>query len=230
MLEGSKRKEDMRAEQELAKFLDKYFYRRLEESTTDLYCVRHQEELTQKAGIDVAIHSPDAATMYIDEKVSIYYRNGMIPTFAFEVNSIQRKLGRRIPGWLVNEDLKTTHYLLVWANVKCDNKTLKMKEVKDITEDEFTVVEALLIKKETLLNFLESQDFPIRRITQKAESILKENNPNKERYSVGKDDFYFYYSQHIAEKPINVVILRKKLFELASRAYYIGQDGLARFK
>lgn len=230
MLEGSKRKEDMRAEQELAAFLDKYFYRRLEENAPNLHCIRHNEEMTQKAGIDVAIHSPNSDTMYIDEKVSIYYRNGMIPTFAFEVDSIQKKLGKRIPGWLVNDDLKTTHYLLVWANVKCDNKTLKMKEVKYITEDEFTIVEALLIKKETLLNFLESQDYPIRRITQKAESILKENNPNKDRYSVGKEDFYFYYSQHIAEKPINVVIQRRKLLELASRAYYIGQDGLARFK
>lgn len=45
-----------------------------------------------------------------------------------------------------------------------------------------------------------------------------------------KEDFYFYYSTDIAEKPLNIVIKRKKLLELASRAYYIGKDGLAQFK
>ena len=228
MLEGSKRKEDMRAEQELATFLDKYFYRRLKESTTDLHCIRHNEELAQKAGIDVAIHSSDSPTMYVDEKVSIYYRNGMIPTFAFEVNSIQRKLGKRIPGWLVNDDLKTTHYLLVWANVKCDNKTLKMKEVKDITEDEFTIVEALLISKKKITEYLDSKGYTTEKIIEKANDILAKGTP-KNTY-VGQRNFHFCYSTHLAEKPINVVIQRRKLLELASRAYYIGQDGLARFK
>ena len=228
MLEGSKRKEDMRAEQELAFFLDKYFYRRLEENTTDLHCIRHHEEKAQKAGIDVAIHSPDATTMYIDEKVSIYYRNGMIPTFAFEINSIQRKLGKRIPGWLVNDNLKTTHYLLVWANVKCDNKTLKMKEVKDITENEFTIVEALLVSKKKILEYLEGKGFSTDKILEEAEAILEKETPGNKH--VGQRNFHFCYSPHLAEKPINIVIYRRKLLELASRAYYIGQDGLARFK
>jgi len=228
MLEGSKRKEDMKAEQELAAFLDKYFYRRLEEKNPDLYCIRQQEEITQKAGIDVAIHSPESPTMYIDEKVSIYYRNGMIPTFAFEVNSIQKKLGKRIPGWLVNNDLKTTHYLLVWANVKCDNKTLKMKEIKNITEDEFTIVEALLISKKKIIDYLESKGFSTDKILEEAKTIL-EKNTSGNTY-IGQRNFHFCYSAHIAEKPINVVIQRRKLLELASRAYYIGRDGLAQFK
>jgi len=68
MLEGSKRKEDMKAEQELAAFLDKYFYRRLEEKNPDLYCIRQQEEITQKAGIDVAIHSSYINKEILDEE------------------------------------------------------------------------------------------------------------------------------------------------------------------
>lgn len=95
MLHGSKRKEDMKAEQELGRFLDDYFYNRLKEEHPTVCYERQYTKQTQMDGIDVVVQTDETPIMYIDEKVSIYYRNTMLPTFAFEINSIQKDLGER---------------------------------------------------------------------------------------------------------------------------------------
>ena len=223
MLSGSKRQDDMKVEQALSNFLDEFFYKRIENGNASLVCKRVNEKNLQQAGIDVIISQRNGDVWLIDEKAALYYRNTMLPTFAFEISSIQRDSGERIPGWFINPDLKTTHYLIIWPNVKCDVKTRQMKELNQTDKDDFTIIEVALIEKKKIIQFLEEQGFSIEKIRNQEKNILEQNL--SDRISVGQKDFYFFYSEAIAEKPVNLIIKKEKLLELAIAKYLINSDG-----
>lgn len=113
------RNQDMRAEQRLGEFMDAYFYSKLKSKNgAPISFIRMSDRDSQLKGIDVCIET-DGRKMLIDEKASVYYSNAMIPTFAFELDSIQRGHTEPVQGWFINDELMTEYYMLIWPNVKC---------------------------------------------------------------------------------------------------------------
>lgn len=75
------RDKDTKAEQELAKFMDQFFYSKLrDKNKRPVNCRRVYDKTTQMKGIDIEMMVEDR-TYYIDEKASLYYSNVMLPTF-----------------------------------------------------------------------------------------------------------------------------------------------------
>ena len=78
----SNRNIDMKAEKQLASFLDEHFYSRLHDKNgISVKFDRKKDKTSQLQGIDVELNA-DGKTFIIDEKASFYYSNAMIPTFA----------------------------------------------------------------------------------------------------------------------------------------------------
>lgn len=116
------RNQDMKAEQRLGEFMDTYFYSKLETDNKGiLKCERIIDKELQMNGIDVCIETINGK-IFLDEKAAIYYSNAMIPTFAFEINSIQTGHIEPVQGWFINDELQTQYYMLIWPNVKCIQK------------------------------------------------------------------------------------------------------------
>lgn len=230
MLSGSKRAEDMKAEEVLGEFLDRFFYTPLQKENKDFAYFRKYDIQYQYNGVDVLIER-GKKKFFIDEKAALYYSNMMIPTFAFEIESIQKENGVPVKGWFVNNSLNTTHYVLIWPNIKCEiteNNLCIRKSLSEIKYSDFTIVEAMLISKKAISDYLESFGFTDQKLVSYAKEIRQSGKEGK--VEVDNDNLYFFYSKKIAEQPINLVVKKQILFSLAQKVYLISQDGMARIK
>ena len=227
------RHQDTLAEQMLGDFMDEYFYSRLK--TRDgrpLEYKRVSDKEAQLKGIDVCIELDDRK-IFIDEKASIYYSNAMIPTFAFELDSIQKGHPLPVEGWFINDELETEYYMLIWPNIKCNLQNGKWirKEIKDIRKDDFTIIEALMIKKSDLRERLGSQGYDRIRLIEYARRFRDMCGKADERFEEDIiDGVKIVFSGQLAERPINLVIRKELLMEMAKRAYLISADGFATIK
>lgn len=223
----SYRKQDMKAENALGEFMNTSFYSKLQdEQGNKIFYERKTDEKSQKEGLDVVIEV-HGKRFLIDEKASFYYSNLMIPTFAFEVNSMQKFSDNPIRGWLLNDELKTEYYMLIWPNIKCqregDEKPGEKIPLERLTPNDFTIVEAMLIKKKRILDYLADYNWTKDRIWNYAEKIRHIGKEGKFPVKESKH-FYFFYTKNLAELPINIVIKKSTLKELALQSYFISRE------
>lgn len=230
----SRRAADMKAEKALSQYMDRCFYERLCEKIPNASFDRKTDAKTQLEGVDIEL-TIDGTKYFIDEKASLYYSNTMLPTFAFEIDSLQRNHPAPIPGWFVNKDLKTTHYLLIWPNVKCirpedqPNAPWQRVAVGKLLDSDFTIVEALLIKKSDLLAALNQRGLSVGKLQEDAASLRRSmagaNERMDKRYP--EANLWLTYSGTIKEQPLNLVINKEFLKPLATGIWLISEDGYA---
>lgn len=219
------RKQDSKAEKQLAAFMDKYFYSRL-----DTEYKRVTDPEMQLKGVDVIIGSD---SVKIDEKASLYYSNVMIPTFVFELDFMSGNNCHT--GWYLNENLLTDYYMLIWPNIRdlYDNSLKKWvrKDVSEIMVNDFTIVEAMLVEKKKINAEFERRMLTAERLLAYVRAIRMA--ADKSRYRDGyrlDDDIKIMLSDKLNEKPINLVVNKKLLYDVADRVYLISQDGFANVK
>jgi len=212
----------MRAEHELSLFLDRYFYDRLLQNHKITSYVRITDKKIQLQGIDVMV-STSRKTVNLDEKAQLYYINENLPTFAFEVNFIDR-MGNLSPGWLFNDNLLTDYYVLVWP-------TATHNDLKTIQAEDFTCVECMLIKKNEIIDYLSELGYTSNFIEEIATGLRSQNKYGKHFFK-NQNNFYLYFSQpnNYTEQPINIVIRKRLLKQLAFRIYVISKEKLIRIK
>lgn len=228
-------RKDTRAEHELGIFMDENYYSRLCEDKAPYLTFERETDLKlQYEGIDVIIRSDDNREIIIDEKSALYYTNNNLQTFAFELSF--EKDGKVRDGWFVKNGLKTEYYMLIWPNARCkkDKKTGQNIQVDlaKLTSKDFTIVEAILLSKKKLLAYLASlgltKEVLIDRAKQMREVYRFSGNNYAHEDEEGIDFLHYTYTLRLVEKPINLVIDKKKLVELADRAYFISDRGYFR--
>ena len=227
------RNQDMNAEHMLAAFMDEYFYSRLvSQDGKPLTFKRMDDKESQLRGIDVCIET-GGRKIFIDEKASLYYSNAMIPTFAFELDSIQKGHDHPIEGWFINDDLETEYYMLIWPNVRCTQERGQWvrKEIRDIRREDFTIVESMMIKKSDIRDRLCKQGYDRLHLIEYAKRYreLCEKKTGRQEEDI-LDGIKIMFSGQLAERPINLVIRKELLIEMAKRVYLISADGFATIK
>ncbi|MCD8300453.1 MAG: hypothetical protein LUC41_04685 [Clostridiales bacterium] len=222
-------KNDNEKADELAKFMDEYFYRRMERNS-DFKFYRINDPTEQKAGVDVCMDY-HGKRYYIDEKASLYYCNTNLPTFALEINYV---LDQTImEGWFINNDLKTDYYMLMWPNVICEQSKEQgglwvRKNVKNIRKTDFTVVEAMLIRKHRLQDSLSHDGWGRERLSAYAEKMRKMDY--KYDSKIINEDMKIRFSGQLQEKPVNVVVNKRRLAKVATAVYLVSPDGYAKIR
>lgn len=238
---SSLRPMDMRSEKALADFMDDFFYPTLKgKDNKEISHERIKDRARQLRGIDVILIDGNGKKTIVDEKASMHYGNCMLPTFAFELSSIQTGDSIPVEGWLTKDDMDTDYYLLIWPNIKCvkDEKSKKYfrKDLDKLTKYDFTIVEAMFISRKRLLEYLESLGLSKDVLRDKAVEIreIMEKHPKekgKHPCLNGKNGIEYHYTDYLSEKPINLLIRRKTLKSLArGHVYLITEDGCARIK
>lgn len=206
------RASDSNAEQELAKFLDKYLYKNI----PGFNARRVYDRADQLRGIDMILTNvEDLTELLIDEKAQLHYINNNLPTFVFEIDSIQR--GYLAQGWLFNEDYETTHYMIIYPNANHENTEI-------IKEDDFTEVECLLIERDRIIAYLDECGWNQARIEGKALEIRNSNIFGK--YSIPNQRFSFFFTERLIEKPINIVIHKSVLKQLSCQIFNVSKNGI----
>ena len=203
----------MSAEAQLACFMDKYLYSNFPNNEAFDNIRRIDDKREQLNGIDVEFIGKDGKHYCVDEKAQLYYLNQDLPTFAFEI--LFKRNGYDTTGWLCNDSLKTDLYMLIWPFATQDTP-------KGITWDKFTKADCLLIQKKRLLKMLSDKGLSIEEMLDGARRIRRSGKTGKIPIA-GLRGIYYYASnpQRYREAPINIVISKNILNEIAQRRYIV---------
>ena len=202
---------DSANEQLVAQFLDKHFY--LPSLFEKVERVSDKNEQLKGKDIIVSSSRLGLKEAIIDEKDTAHYVNKNIPTFAFELSFLV--YGVEVEGWLTDIAKETEYYLLLWPFAKLVEPISTPPEFKEVTKLNY-----LLVKRTDILKLLLDKGFDRSALMRKARemrSIVRGNEDNQRIKAIDKDayGFYFMYTYFLPEKPVNVVIPRRKLEEIA---------------
>jgi hypothetical protein len=198
--------DDLNGEKVLANFLDEFLYKKLEIQNFSRTTSNKSNYLTnQYKGIDVTF-TFNSFNYIIDEKATLYYPEG-IPTFAFELR--YKKDNKWHPGWFYDETKETEYYLLAWPK----RKNVKLSELK---LDDINTVEVMLLARKDLHNYL-NEHYAINSaaINDAVDGIIKANQFGKLEKIHPSSGHYYYYTEYLAETPINLVVQKNTLKQLA---------------
>lgn len=191
------REYDEHCEKVMGEFLDKYFYNKNIEGTI----TRVKDRRLQVKGVDVVIDDGDVK-FYIDEKAAIRYVG--LKTFALELSFINRQ-GDVNTGWLLDNTKINDYFLFVWIN------ELNGTEIKDISS--IKNVDVALVSKASIFRHLNSLGWSKNNLLEKDRRIR--NNDNEYMGNILKDKCKFSFSNHLVEKPINILLPKETYMEIA---------------
>lgn len=191
------REYDEHCEKVMGEFLDKYFYNENIEGTI----TRVKDRRLQVKGVDVVIDDGDVK-FYIDEKAAIRYVG--LKTFALELSFINRQ-GDVNTGWLLDNTKINDYFLFVWIN------ELNGTEIKDISS--IKNVDVALVSKVSIFSHLISLGWSKNNLLEKDRRIR--NNDNEYMGNILKDKCKFSFSNHLVEKPINILLPKETYMEIA---------------
>lgn len=191
------REYDEHCEKVMGEFLDKYFYNENIEGTI----TRVKDRKLQVKGVDVVIDDGDIK-FYIDEKAAIRYVG--LKTFALELSFINRQ-GDINTGWLLDNKKINDYFLFVWIN------ELNGTEIKDISS--IKNVDVALVSKASIFRHLNSLGWSKNNLLEKDRRIR--NNEDEYMGNILKDKCKFSFSNHLVEKPINILLPKETYMEIA---------------
>lgn len=217
----STREIDMRAENEVGKFLDEYFYPRF---APGCKVKRISDMQWQLRGLDVGIRGridgvcEECGQLVLDEKAMTGYINRCLPTFAFELTWLSPEKEVRC-GWLCNSNLKTSHYLLVWL-------WAEPTKLRNFQAEHIAAAEVMLVEKERLIAFIKNKyRFSREQLLQVAADIREEGILGRQKkYRLEGAWFYLTSAQNRVEEPVNLVIKKDVLEGLAVGHYFVTRD------
>lgn len=252
-------KNDFNAEKVINEFLRKYFYQKIVDKNI-IKAFRHiTDPNLQHEGVDTIIITLRDVEVHIDEKAALDYAKkdlteNALPTFAFEISYLNRE-GVLTEGWLTNSNYrKTEDYLLVWLWIKPDTK-MKCLRCEDILQ-----LEVIVLSKKDILDtilYYATGDRCLTRFRQIAskqrafmvakklqqvaiEDTISNVDLHLNEYSMEnfmsnqtKSPIMKWYLTDIsrkAEQPLNIVVNKKILKELAKSWWIITTDNCIRKK
>ena len=176
----------------------------------------------QLRGIDVI------AQLYgQDIKVDIKSIASQLPTFCFEISG---NINTSQKGWLINPDVETEYYLIVYHEIIGASSYRQGKAL--MTQDNVAETEAMLINKETLkkeierhLGDLEVLVDKIRAYEIHQKSAARFNEKGELVKNRNRMNIYPVLSCGLYEQPINIVVRKEVLKELAIMHWIIHDKG-----
>jgi len=184
---------DLTEEQKLGVYLDNNFYNDIKQFPVNFSVKRITGMKGQFAGIDIEITDlNNNQKYYIDEKGQSHYKNKNMPTFAFEISFLNKQKQWR-PGWLFSSNKITQQYILCTC----------IQEINDVIIGS----RILLVDRQKLLDFLISKKLDKQKCEMYEKDFRTNDKVNKQPISeLSNREGYFFYSKHIEEEPINLVL------------------------
>ena len=186
--ENKRRRSDETRSDHAHEMLERVFYC---PKTTDYHGIYDKE--TQVKGVD-SIFTYNDKEYYCDEKAAVNYVAKGLQTFSLELSFIDRA-NKIVTGWFLKEDNATDSYIFMWF----DKDTYEMA----------------LVEKQRIIEYLESLGWNGDKLRRKAELIREGKDGNFG--SIKKNGCKFSFSDYdwMPERPINVLVPRDKLIEMA---------------
>lgn len=197
------------------RFLDSVVYT-AENGFSDVERVDDKERQVQ--GIDV-IFNLDGNKHLSDEKAATSWINKGLKTFSFELSFINRR-NEIMDGWFLRDDLLNDSYVLVWID-EGEMRPFGTEENVEVLKGVDAILKAdiAVVTKSAIKDYLESLGWTEDKLKTKCDAIIE--NPDGENMgNVFRNGCKFSYSTQLVEKPVNVLLTREKLMEIAEFKYH----------
>lgn len=207
----------------MAEYMRRHYYAKLlnsdGSSVSDFQ--RATDTDAQKAGIDVT-YTRDGKRYIVDEKAQMdyIYKDAPLPTFSLEL--LAGTSGAI--GWFINSALKTEYYMFIWPHAGADSRPLSVDRIE-------YALYALVSKKKLLAEvqkrYGKSPEQLLEYAKRMAAGGMGEEQLRSDRsgrqylsgYRYKEDSFddmgYLYYTVSKQERPVNLVVRRSWLEEMA---------------
>ena len=186
--ENKRRHSDETRSDHAHKMLERVFYG---PETVGYHGVYDKE--TQVKGVD-SIFSYNGKEYYCDEKAAVNYVAKGLHTFSLELTFTDRA-NKTVTGWLLKEDNTTDSYIFMWF-------------------DEYDY-EIALVEKSKIIEYLNSLGWDKDKLLKKADLIRKGDGGYLGNIMKNGCRFSFSNYDWMPEKPINVLVPREKLVNMA---------------
>lgn len=203
---------DKKIEREVCGFLDENLY-----TDSDIFSsyIRIDSKKEQFLGCDVLLTTIDNKLncSIVDEKVAARYANSDLNTFALEISFIDKQ-GDEKDGWFIDKEKKNQYYLFGWITasmIPFDNKKWRF-QTEFLTKENICSIDWALISKDKIFTFLGERGWTLEKIKEQAKRIRKRGYIITNDYV---DGITYRYTKGLAEKPINLLMLKKTYFDLA---------------
>lgn len=184
----------------VSNYLDKKFFSKMKNVE------RVNDRPRQVQGIDI-IFTRGEETYICDEKAAIQYINKPLNTFSFELSFLNRA-GNLQNGWLIDEHKVNDSYMIIWIDEAKVNKDGYLESEADIKK-----LQISLIKRNKIIDYLLSLGWTFDKLLKKSE--LLRTNDDEDKGSFKDNGIRFYISNQLVEKPVNVLLTRKKIEDLS---------------
>lgn len=190
----------MSKEKLLFKHLDSIYIEIFKSSRFSI--TRNQDINLQHLGVDLIL-SDGVKKIYVDEKAQLDYLNHSLPTFAFEISYLKKKLWHK--GWLMDKHKLTNIYFLITSIYTKQNDNLKsgLKHIK-LTG----------IYRDKLIKLLFSKGLSESKLYDIEKKIRTKGNHGKinlDGLNPSTEGYIYFSKNNKNEQPINLVLKLKFL-------------------
>lgn len=172
------------------------------------------DETRQLQGIDVIFRSNENSDskILIDEKAATKFLNKKLNTFSFELYS---ENNRNKIGWLLNPNIKTTHYAIIYPHSK-SNDISKLDSLEWILIDKKKIID-LINSIPNINKYIKEvyNDSYENKITGRNQYVIRlYNKDNRNNPLILK---LVWSKNIIPERPLNILIPKYKLIEMSDK-------------
>lgn len=193
--------DDLRKEETLGTFLSEQY------RLANLKIQRIADKNLQMRGIDLILADEKGLQFKVDEKAQLHYLNKDLPTFALEINYL--KGDKLLDGWLFDPKKLTEIYAFVFSIHLADG-LLELAKADDIHS-----CEVVFVNRIRLLTELAELDLNLKTCRENSRALRQEGGGPKIAHPSG---FNFQVSNHLAERPVNLVV-RRAFLEKIGRCF-----------
>lgn len=214
---------DLKKEIEIGKFLDKYFYPKLNNifSKCKIKNIERIQDLDkQHRGIDLTIEYENGKKVNIDEKAAATYFNKDIPTFSLEI-FFHNETNELREGWLFGDKYGSTEtYLFIWG----------WNEGKEIFSDNINKLEVCSVKNSALQEDIDKRfnlnkdNFYNYCIKKMQEVGSKPYDRNNKDYVISKSEKAYWMVSNVKEKPFLMLYYKDMLKQICQSWFIVTKD------
>ncbi len=117
-----------------------------------------------------------------------------------------------VQGWFYDEHKRTEYYLLSWIRALRD----RYFQAEDIIK-----LDTLLVSRVAIQDMLSDYGMTKDLANAHAQEIRSMNIRGVSQRDLRNRPYYFYYSDHLSEAPINLIVRKEKLIEIATARFDI---------
>ena len=205
-------------EKVINEYLCKYLYDDLYNKN---YILAGNKE-AQLSGIDYVVYNDKGKPFSVDEKAQIGYINRPRNTFILEISFLDRGMNVK-EGWFIKNIVNPNYYEFIWIHKSKESNKMNIR-VEDIEE-----VECMFVSNRKLQEYIYKKGFTDKSLMALSDKIRIKFRKEDYGYII-RNGLKFVITNTLKERPVNIVMRKEVLMNLATSDYIVTPKNFRKIK